>query len=364
MREGRILSRKDRWHHYTQSSKIRRVDEHGSAKIREEGASVRAHSSDATMKSITRRPFLLCLLVLRPCAAFANVYRSAPASLLRTNGDNNDSHLPPTLHPPITKARASGGNNYSNKHSSPSPSPRRSDRNGGLSLPKPPTALRFGVSDYSEQARVLFGNMISPAAMLASGLVPLGFLTKPLPDNTPWRKKLCCVYSVLSVVSMTNELVAIMYATVSSNQLAEIAIQPAASVIDLLTRDFELPWIGTNVHFVLGLLGFVSMVLIRALLLFPPPLNRSAAGIAVAALCAMMSALNLGVSAGVGRDQIFGGNFFSLSLRYLTLIAKHLSNRGGVMAWAAVAVALVSTASVARTLLSPETYTPTLKSNS
>lgn len=224
------------------------------------------------------------------------------------------------------------------------------------------TSLRLGgISDYSEAARVLFGNIITPAAVLATGLVPLCFLAEPLPDNTPIRKKLCFLYFFLSVSSLANELLAIMYATVANNKLAETSVAPAASVFALITRDFELPWVGTNVHFFFGLMGFVGMVLIRAYILFPPALNKAATGLGAAALLAMLSVVNDGVSESVGRRNALGVNFLSLNVRYVVLVVKHLLNNGGAVTFAALALALFSSVDAARTLLSPETYRPTSK---
>ena len=218
------------------------------------------------------------------------------------------------------------------------------------------------MSDYSEAARVLFGNIITPAAVLATGLVPLCFLAEPLPDNTPIRKKLCFLYFFLSVSSIANELLAIMYATVATNKLAETSFAPAASVFALITRDFELPWVGTHVHFIFGLMGFVGMILIRAYTLFPPALNKAATGLGAAALLAMLSVVNVGVSQGVGRkNALFGVNFSSLIVRYVVLVVKHVSFNGGTVAFAALALALFSSVDAARTLLSPETYRPTSK---
>ena len=81
-----------------------------------------------------------------------------------------------------------------------------------------------------------------------------------------------------------HELLAIMYATVATNKLTEVASAPAASVFALIKRDYELPWVATNVHFMLGLFGFCSMVMLRALCIFPGTRNSSAAGLAFSAL--------------------------------------------------------------------------------
>eukprot|EP00545_Synedropsis_sp_CCMP1620_P010925 CAMPEP_0119024514 /NCGR_PEP_ID=MMETSP1176-20130426/32027_1 /TAXON_ID=265551 /ORGANISM="Synedropsis recta cf, Strain CCMP1620" /LENGTH=50 /DNA_ID=CAMNT_0006979835 /DNA_START=1 /DNA_END=150 /DNA_ORIENTATION=+ len=38
----------------------------------------------------------------------------------------------------------------------------------------------------------------------------------------------------------------------------------ASSVWDLIQRDFELAWVATNAHFVLGMLGFMWVICSKA----------------------------------------------------------------------------------------------------
>jgi hypothetical protein len=264
------------------------------------------------MKTITYTILWLCVI---QCAAFANVQSSTSASILNPKKDLNVN-----------------------------PAARQS------------AWLRLSGADHSEAARALFGNIIGPAAMLAGGLVPLGFLAEPLPDNTPLRKKMSCLYYFLSVASLVNQLLAIMYATVACNKLLEIPVASAPSVFALILRDYELPWIGTNVHFIFGLLGFVAMILIRAFALFPPSVNKSAAGLGGAALLAMLSVVNVGVSEGDGRGQQFGGNILSLVVRYGVLVVNQIFTKGGYIAFASFVLAVMSTVTAASNLLSLEKY--------
>lgn len=210
------------------------------------------------------------------------------------------------------------------------------------------------VSDYSDTARVLFGNIVSPAALLAGSLVPLGFLAAPLPGDKPLHKKLRCIYHILSVLSLTSELVAITYGTIASNKLAETIVAPASSAFDLIQRDYELPWIGANVHFMVGLFGFVAMICLRAYTIFPPNLNRAAAGLAAAMLFGMFSIVNQGVSAGDMKGKAFGNSLMSLAGRYSILLIQQLKRNGGIMAMASGVLGLVSTIAAVHALLSPE----------
>ena len=210
-------------------------------------------------------------------------------------------------------------------------------------------------------ARTSFGSIIETATMLTVGLVPLSFMAGPLPAHTPLYHKLQCVYYFLSVASLANELLAIMYATVASIKLAEVAVEPAVafSAADLIKQDFELHWLGCRVHLMAGLLGFMGMVLIRAYTLFPFPLNQAAAGLAGAALLGMLSIANVGVAEGDGRNDLFGGNMLTLSLRYLWLQVKNVWQRKGLVALAALVLGLASIGNAGYNLFMPETYQPT-----
>ena len=210
------------------------------------------------------------------------------------------------------------------------------------------------LADYSGAARVLFGNVIGPAAMLAGGLVPLGFLAAPLPGDRPLDKKLRSIYSLLAVLSLSNELMAIVYATVAANKLTETVIVPAASVFDLIQRDYELPWIATNVHFMFGLLGYLSMICLRAYAIFPKKLGTAAAGIAGASLFGMCSVVNRGVSSGDAHGKAFGRSVVSLLTRYVILLFKQLKSTGGIMSMAGIALGLVSMALAVQAMFSAE----------
>jgi hypothetical protein len=229
--------------------------------------------------------------------------------------------------------------------------PLRPELRGGQSI----SSLNAGaLADYSGAARVLFSNIISPAALLAGGLVPLGFLAAPLPGDKPLHKKLRCIYSLLSVVSLSSELMAIVYATVAANKLTETTVVPAASAFALIQRDYELSWIATNVHFLFGLFGFLSMIGLRAYTIFPKKLNHAAAGIVGASLLGMCSVVNRGVSAGDASGSSYGNSILSLVTRYGILLTKQLKNTGGIMSMTGIALGIVSTALAVRAIFSAE----------
>jgi len=216
----------------------------------------------------------------------------------------------------------------------------------------------LGVSgaDYSDAAKALFGNIVGPASMLTGGLVPLGFLAAPLPDDgKKWKQKARCLYMALSVASLLNELLAIMYATVATNKLTEVASAPAASVFALIQRDYELPWVATNVHFMLGLIGFCAMIMLRALCIFPISLNSALAGMALSALVGMISIINGGVAQGDGRGSRHGGTIVSLGARYVTLLTKNIYQRKSPLAAVSIVLFVIFGIQTIQNLMSAET---------
>ena len=208
--------------------------------------------------------------------------------------------------------------------------------------------------DYSDAARVLFSNLIGPAAMLSSAIVPLGFLGPPMPRDKPWKKKMDCIFNILTVISLANELLAIMYASVASNLLVRVKSDPAASVFALVRRDYELPWVACNVHFMLGLAGFVGMVTSRSLSFFPSTLNLAAAGFGGSAILGMFSIGNFSVNLGDGRGNALGNNLVALVLRYMILLAAHFKRHHSVVGALACVLAAASTMLTIRNLLQPE----------
>ena len=168
--------------------------------------------------------------------------------------------------------------------------------------------------------------------MIAGGMVPLGFLAPPLPGKTKNERRLRSLYFMISVLSLANELMAIIYATVAANKLTETVVAPTASVFALLQRDYELPWVATNVHFIYGLLGFITMIAIRAYTLSPTIIGRACAGIAASFLLGMFSIVNRGIAEGNRDGRIFGTSILTLTLRYMTLLFRQIRTSGGSMA--------------------------------
>lgn len=97
------------------------------------------------------------------------------------------------------------------------------------------------LKDYTESAASLFNNMKLPAAVVTAGMISLGFATrfpelpsdsldKVYPTNIRQRvTKLDRLHIVLGLISVTSELIVVLWAAVEVNQLTERAHLPAYS---------------------------------------------------------------------------------------------------------------------------------------
>ena len=142
------------------------------------------------------------------------------------------------------------------------------------------SAIRMAAGDAAAAAN-LFANVRLPASILAGALVPLGFgfaLPAEGPALAPGtRRAVIRTHRLVAVTSYSCLLVAIVYASVTINGLAESAHQPSAGAMDLIRHEYELAWIGTNVSFLLGLFGALALVTLRVLLTFERDEGRVAA---------------------------------------------------------------------------------------
>jgi hypothetical protein len=227
---------------------------------------------------------------------------------------------------------------------------------------KPPmqmTKLRGGsqaqakmvMGQYAGDVASLFNNMITPASILAGALVPLGFLA-PLPppvrqpEPTP-AALLRKMHLVIATASLCSELLAVMWATIAVNKLVELSVPPAVSAWALIQRDFELPWMAVNAHFVMGMLGFMCMVAARAYLTaVGTPYALAASGFALSGLLLMTSVVNRGIAAGGGQGKRFGASVLALVCRYAVLLIKQAVSQFGVLEMLAMLLAAASTGTI------------------
>jgi hypothetical protein len=198
--------------------------------------------------------------------------------------------------------------------------------------------------DYAPAAATLFNNMKLPASVMTAGMISLGFATRfpELPRDSLEKvysqelrqqyAKLERLHIVLGLISVTSELIVVLWAAVEVNQLTERAYEPAYSVWDLLQRDCDLAWSAVNSHFIIGIIGFTTMLWLRAyvMLLSAKASNRlmiSASTGTAAALCLMVSIVNRGVESGGGNsDDSYGNTILDLFQHYVSQLLQYATN--------------------------------------
>ena len=196
------------------------------------------------------------------------------------------------------------------------------------------------LTDYAPAAASLFNNMKLPAAVVTAGMISLGFATRfpELPRDTldkvyPQSLRAQCaklerLHIVLGLLSVTSELIVVLWAAVAVNQLTERAYDPALSVWDLIHRDCDLAWSAVNSHYILGIIGFTGMLWLRAYVMLlgasasKSLMNAASTGTA-AATCLMVSIVNRGVESGGGTSvDRYGDTILDLFSHYAALLLK------------------------------------------
>lgn len=190
------------------------------------------------------------------------------------------------------------------------------------------------LKDFSGLASGLFNNMRTPAALIGGAIVPLGILSAPpLVEGESKRNRLLKKANMLlAIASLLSEILAITYSTVAINKLAEVNFPLTAGVSDLISNHFELAWIGTNVHFLLGMFGFGLLVGTKAYFTYGPQVGKIAGSWSLAAFCQCSSVVNKGIAMGHGdalnSEFHYAKNLFSLCISYLRLILSNAKNNG------------------------------------
>uniref|UniRef100_A0A7R9WU89 EamA domain-containing protein n=1 Tax=Craspedostauros australis TaxID=1486917 RepID=A0A7R9WU89_9STRA len=218
------------------------------------------------------------------------------------------------------------------------------------------------LKDYSGAAAGLFNNMRTPAALIAGSIVPLGLLgSVPVVEGDDSRTRLLKRGNILvAIASVLSEIIAITYSTIAINKLAEIQYPATASVVELVINHHELAWIGTNIHFLGGMLGFGLLVGNKAFLNFGHRVGKVAACWGVAAFLQCLSIVNRGIAMGSGTleetSARIASNLFTLTTRYIFLVLKKAD---GVLSIASIGIFGMSLVLLAKLLLTnPESATP------
>jgi hypothetical protein len=200
------------------------------------------------------------------------------------------------------------------------------------------------LKDHSGAAIGLFNNMRTPAALIGGSLVPLGILSVPTIEKEDSKriKLMKKANIVLGVTSLLSEIIAVTYSSIAINKLAEVESPLTKGAAELIARNYELAWLGTNIHFLFGLMGFGLIVGSKAFFSNGSALGRATIGWAVATFLQALTIVNKGIAMGHGGSSDvparFASNFFTLIIRYLSLIVK--SARGSFFAIGAIMVGL------------------------
>jgi hypothetical protein len=198
------------------------------------------------------------------------------------------------------------------------------------------------LKDHSAVASGLFNNMRTPAALIGGSLVPLGMLGSPLilKDDSKRMQLFKKANFLIAVASLLSEVLAVTYSSIAINKLVEVPQPATATVADLISQNHELAWLGTNIHFLLGMMGFSLIVGARAFFMFGGSTGKIGMGWAVAAFLQAISIVNKGIAQGSGSTgdvtKRFAGNLFTLILRYEMLVRKNA--KGSVCSMGAIAV--------------------------
>ncbi len=186
-----------------------------------------------------------------------------------------------------------------------------------------------GLQDFSGTASSLFNNMRTPAALISGAIVPLGLLSAPPleKDERPKIRLFKKANMLLAIASLLSEVLAITYSTVAINKLAEVRFPPTAGVSELIVNHFELAWIGTNVHFLLGMFGFGLLVGSKAYFTYGSKIGKIAGSWSFAAFLQCTSIVNNGIAMGQGKVDSTGfhgfrhaNNLVSLCMKYIKIV--------------------------------------------
>jgi hypothetical protein len=211
------------------------------------------------------------------------------------------------------------------------------------------------LKDHSGAAIGLFNNMRTPAALIAGSLVPLGLLSAPTvnKDDSKTVKLMKKANVILGVTSLLSEVLAVTYSSIAINKLAEVNSPLTKGVAELIAQNYELAWIGTNIHFLLGLMGFGLIVGSKAYFSNGSALGRVTIAWAVSAFFQALAIVNKGIAMGHGSSiegtSRFASNFFTLILRYLALAVK--SAKSGFFSVAAILVGIYAVYETLKVLL-------------
>mmetsp|Transcript_7311 Transcript_7311/g.14620 ORF Transcript_7311/g.14620 Transcript_7311/m.14620 type:complete len:232 (+) Transcript_7311:33-728(+) len=216
-----------------------------------------------------------------------------------------------------------------------------------------PAVTTAALKDFSGPAAGLFGNMRVPAALVAGASIPMGLIAGPklAADDPPKLQALKTLHALLAVTTLSNQLLVVLWSTIAVNKLSEVAAPPAVSLMAFISRDYEMAWIGCNVHFLSGILTLCCMAGLNMHINYGAAIGRAASLLTSSTVLFMTSIVNEGVAQGDGTGGRLGASVFSLACRYVTLLVSHVAERRGYLLVAALALALAASYYACRALL-------------
>jgi len=206
-------------------------------------------------------------------------------------------------------------------------------------------AVALPLAQYAPAAASLFGNMITPASILGGAIMPMAFASGLSfygdQDESRFAKFLRKVFPLVSVSSLASLLISVLWSSVMVNQITENAPALAASVWDLLCRDYALPWAAVNSHFVLGMLGYMWLVGTKAY--FMSGQQLSIFTLAMSAMIMMVSIVNRGIASGGGNEAYrYGKSVVGLVSSYFSMLFQRIRSTFGPLECIAVVLFLGS----------------------
>lgn len=108
----------------------------------------------------------------------------------------------------------------------------------------------------------------------------------------------------------------------------KVKFPPTAGVDELLSKHFEVAWMGTNVHFLLGMFGFGMLVGSKAFFTYGSEVGKISGCWSVAVFFHCSSIVNQGIVLGAGDNSShFASNLFTLVIRYVGLTMSRSKHR-------------------------------------
>jgi hypothetical protein len=213
------------------------------------------------------------------------------------------------------------------------------------------------LADHSAAAAGLFNNMRTPAALIGGALVPIGILSAPTIQREDGKgmRLLKKANILLGVLSLISEFLAVMYSSIAINKIAEVAQPKTFGVAQLIAEKHELAWLGTNIHFLLGTMGFALIIGSKSFFSVGAKLGKVTSAWSFAALFQALAIVNQGIAMGStnATDEMSSNtlatNFGMLILKYIRGVVH--SSKGGVCGIFAIGISIYAAYETVKTMI-------------